>query len=124
MNMSAPSTLHAILMVSMLKDACSSAHSPAKINLRLDVLGNREDGYHEIESIMTRISLYDEVSLLVEDGEGLEVISTGFAPSGEGNIAYKAAVAMLNRYSGRVRVRIEITKNIPVAAGLDRKNVV
>ena len=92
--------------------------SPAKINLTLDVLGKREDGYHEIESIMTRISLYDEVSLLVEDGEGLEVISTGFAPSGEGNIAYKAAVAMLNRYSGRVRVRIEITKNIPVAAGL------
>lgn len=92
--------------------------SPAKINLRLDVLGKREDGYHEIESILTRISLYDEVSLHVEDGEGLEVISSGFAPSGEGNIAYKAAMAMLNRYSGRVRVRIEITKNIPVAAGL------
>ena len=92
--------------------------SPAKINLRLDVLGKREDGYHEIESIMTRISLYDEVSLHVEDGEGLEVISTGPAPSGEGNIAHKAATAILNQYSGLVRVRIEIKKNIPVAAGL------
>lgn len=92
--------------------------SPAKINLRLDVLGKREDGYHEIETIMTRVSLYDQVSLHVEDGEGLEVTSTGSSPSGEGNIAYKAAMAILKQYSGRVRIRIEINKNIPVAAGL------
>lgn len=92
--------------------------SPAKVNLRLDVLGKREDGYHEIESIMTRVSLYDEVFLSIEDGEGLEVTCTGQAPSGEKNIAYKAATAILDRSSGKVRVRIEIKKNIPVAAGL------
>ena len=65
--------------------------SPAKVNLMLNVLGKREDGYHEIESIMTRISIFDEVLLHVEEGEGLEVTCTGPAPSGEGNIAYKAA---------------------------------
>lgn len=92
--------------------------SPAKVNLRLDVLGKREDGYHEIESIMTRVSLYDEVFLSIEDGEGLEVTCTGQAPSGEENIAYKAATAILDRSSSKVIVRIEIKKNIPVAAGL------
>ncbi len=92
--------------------------SPAKVNLRLDVLGKREDGYHEIESIMTRVSLYDEVFLSIEDGEGLEVTCTDQAPSGEQNIAYKAAKAILDRSSSKVRVLIEIKKNIPVAAGL------
>lgn len=92
--------------------------SPAKVNLMLDVLGKREDGYHEIESIMTRISIFDEVLLHVEEGEGLEVTCTGPAPSGEGNIAYKAALEILNRYPGRARVKVEIKKNIPVAAGL------
>lgn len=92
--------------------------SPAKVNLRLDVLGKREDGYHEIESIMTRISLYDEVTLSVEDGEGLEVVSSGAAPSGKDNIAYKAAKSLLDIYKKPVRIRVEINKNIPVAAGL------
>ena len=92
--------------------------SPAKVNLRLDVLGKREDGYHEIESIMTKVSLYDDVFLSIEDGEALEVTCTGQAPSGEKNIAHKAATAILDRSSSRVRVRIEVIKNIPVAAGL------
>ena len=92
--------------------------SPAKVNLMLDVLGKREDGYHEIESIMTRVSIFDEVLLHVEEGEGLEVTCTGHAPSGEGNIAYKAALKILKKYPGRARVKVEIKKNIPVAAGL------
>lgn len=92
--------------------------SPAKVNLRLDVLGKREDGYHEIESIMTRVSLFDEAILTIEDGEGLEVVCTGSAPSGENNIAYKAAKSLLAEYQCRARIKIEIKKNIPVAAGL------
>lgn len=92
--------------------------SPAKVNLMLNVLGKREDGYHEIESIMTRISIFDVVSIHIEDGEGLEVTCTDPAPSGEGNIAYKAAFEILNRCPGRARVKVEIKKNIPVAAGL------
>lgn len=92
--------------------------SPAKVNLRLDVLGKREDGYHDIESIMTRISLYDEVSLFIEDGKGIDVMSSGSVPSGEGNIAYKAAKAILKLHPVNVRIRIDIKKNIPVAAGL------
>lgn len=92
--------------------------SPAKVNLRLDVLGKREDGYHEIESVMTRVSLYDEVLITIEDGEGVEVTSEGPAPSGEGNIAYKAARFILDIIQQPMKVKIEITKNIPVAAGL------
>lgn len=92
--------------------------SPAKINLRLDVLGKREDGYHEIESIMTRVSLYDELTLSVEDGEGLEVACSEAAPSGEGNIAYRAAKSLLDIFKKPVKVKIEIKKTIPVAAGL------
>lgn len=92
--------------------------SPAKVNLRLDVLGKREDGYHEIESIMTRVSLYDEVLLTIDDGLGVEVNSTGLAPSGAGNIGYKAAKAILDLIPQPVKVKIDITKNIPVAAGL------
>lgn len=92
--------------------------SPAKINLRLDVLGKREDRYHEIESLMTRVSLYDEVLLSMEKGNGIDVICSETAPSGEGNIAYKAAMALLGRDKSRFRLKIGIKKRIPVAAGL------
>jgi 4-diphosphocytidyl-2-C-methyl-D-erythritol kinase len=92
--------------------------SPAKVNLRLDVLGKRGDGYHEIESIMTRVSLYDEITISVEDGEGLEVTCSDPSLSGEGNIAYKAAKTSLGIYKGQGRLRIYIKKIIPVAAGL------
>lgn len=92
--------------------------SPAKVNLMLDVLGKREDGYHEIESIMTRISIFDELSIHIEEREGLEVTCTGPAPSGEKNIAYKAALEILKRCPDKIKVKVHIKKNIPVAAGL------
>lgn len=101
-----------------MKSLTKKLLSPAKVNLRLDVLGKREDGYHEIESIMTRVSIYDEVLLTVEDGDGVEVVSEGPAPSGEGNIAYKAARFMLDVVQKPLKVTIKIIKNIPVGAGL------
>jgi 4-diphosphocytidyl-2-C-methyl-D-erythritol kinase len=92
--------------------------SPAKINLCLSVLGRRPDGYHDVEMLMQMVGLYDEVT--VSTGEqGVSVTCDSHAvPSGEQNIAWKAATEML-RISGKgVGLSIEIKKNIPVAAGL------
>ncbi|MCX7712011.1 MAG: 4-(cytidine 5'-diphospho)-2-C-methyl-D-erythritol kinase [Clostridia bacterium] len=90
----------------------------AKINLSLDVLRKRPDGYHDLRMIMQTIELHDKV--------GLEVIEAGIEircdhpsiPLGNSNIAYKAAELLINEYKISKGVRIRIEKNIPVAAGL------
>ena len=64
----------------------------AKINLGLDVLGRRENGYHDVRMVMQSIYLYDEVRIEKAEPEEISVISNlSFLPTGEGNIAYKAA---------------------------------
>jgi len=92
--------------------------SPAKINLCLSVLGRRPDGYHDVEMLMQMVGLFDEVTVSL-GGPGISVTCDSHAvPSGEANIAWKAAKAML-RFSGKdVGLVIKIKKNIPVAAGL------
>ncbi len=66
--------------------------SPAKINLTLEVLRRREDGYHEIRSIVQPIDLFDEVRLEPARGEDIELSASGMeVPSGEDNLAWKAA---------------------------------
>jgi 4-diphosphocytidyl-2-C-methyl-D-erythritol kinase len=92
--------------------------SPAKINLCLSVLGRRPDGYHDVEMLMQMVGLFDEVTVSL-GGPGISVTCDSHAvPSGEENIAWKAAKAML-RFSGKdVGLVIKIKKNIPVAAGL------
>ncbi|ABR50675.1 4-diphosphocytidyl-2C-methyl-D-erythritol kinase [Alkaliphilus metalliredigens QYMF] len=93
--------------------------SRAKINLSLDVLGRRSDGYHEVEMIMQQIDLYDLITL--EERKDSEIrISTQceFIPTNEDNIAYRAA-EIIRENSGINRgVNIYIDKRIPVAAGL------
>lgn len=94
------------------------AHSYAKVNLTLDVLGRRPDGYHDVEMIMQTVSLFD---LLIIDKTRHDIsISTNlkFLPNNEKNIAYLAAKEFF-RYTGlRSGCKIMIHKNIPVAAGL------
>ncbi len=92
--------------------------TPAKINLCLSVLAQRPDGYHEVEMLMQMVGLYDEVQVRL-GGEGIAVECDSAAiPAGEGNIAYRAAAAML-RLSGRSPgLTLKISKKIPVAAGL------
>lgn len=97
---------------------------PAKINLFLEVLGRRPDGYHDIETIFQTVSLADTVTVALE-GEGIEVTSDDPAlPAGEGNLAGRAARALLEaaRAAPAPRlprgVRIRIAKRIPVGAGL------
>jgi len=90
----------------------------AKINITLDVLGKRDDGYHELEMIMQNVDLYDVVTVKKTE-EGI-VLSSGREdlPSDKGNIAYRAAELMIERYGVKGGVDIKIEKNIPVAAGL------
>ncbi len=106
--------------------------APAKVNLSLEVLGRRPDGYHDIISVMQALELSDDVKITLRGegrGEGensIEVIcDSPDVPEGPGNVAYRAARALLDeagrlepRLADRHDIKIEITKNIPVAAGL------
>lgn len=90
-----------------------------KINLSLDVLGKRSDGYHDLRMIMQQIDLKDiiEIEHLEEDTIEIESNSNDI-PLDESNIVYKVAYTMKQKYSIKSGVRIKIEKNIPVAAGL------
>src|SRR5690625_1441494 len=93
--------------------------APAKINLSLDILGKRDDGYHEVEMIMTTIDLYDRIELhsLAEDKIKVSLWSR-YVPNDERNLAYKAAVALKQACNITKGAHIKIEKNIPVSAGL------
>lgn len=90
----------------------------AKINLSLDVLRKRDDGYHEVKMIMQSINLHDDVYIEIID-EGIYVsCNKSWVPSGSGNIAYKAAELLKEKYEIKKGFKIKIIKNIPVSAGL------
>ncbi len=92
--------------------------APAKINLTLDVLGKRADGYHDIESVMHQINLCDLVSV-TRIPEGIEVYSNRDGlPGGKNNLAYRAAEAMVSGLGIKTGFRIFLEKNIPLGAGL------
>lgn len=96
-----------------------SVKAPAKINLTLDVLAKRPDGYHEVEMVMTTVDLADRVDLTLRgDGEITLDCSASFVPDDIRNHAYKAAVLLKERYQVREGVHLYIDKQIPVAAGL------
>ena len=91
----------------------------AKINLGLDVLGKRENGYHDVRMIMQSIYLYDEVKIEKKDTPEIEVVSNlNFLPTGEDNITYKAARLLQEEFKISDGVKITLKKHIPVAAGL------
>ena len=93
--------------------------APAKINLSLDILAKREDGLHEISTVLQTVSLCDHVT--VEEIPEQEIIiecSRENIPCGEGNLCHKAARAFFERFGISCGVRIIIDKKIPAAAGL------
>jgi 4-diphosphocytidyl-2-C-methyl-D-erythritol kinase len=93
--------------------------APAKINLSLDVLYKREDGYHEVEMIMTTIDLADRLELTLLDHNEIKIISHNrFVPDDQRNLAYQAAALLKERFHIKKGVGITIEKTIPVAAGL------
>lgn len=95
-----------------------SEKAPAKINLTLDVLQKRPDGFHEVEMIMTTVDLADRIWLKPLD-RGITIRSSErFVPNDKRNLAWQAADILRKRFDIRSGVEITLDKNIPVAAGL------
>lgn len=93
--------------------------APAKINLTLDVLYKRPDGFHEVEMIMTTVDLADRILLESRnDGKIVLTSNSSFIPTDNKNHAYQAAQILKNTYGINEGVTITIDKEIPIAAGL------
>ena len=91
----------------------------AKINLGLDVLGRRENGYHDVRMVMQTIYLYDNVTMEKTEEAGIQLeCNLFYLPVDETNIAYKAAKLLMDEFDIKEGVRIVLDKHIPVAAGL------
>ncbi|NJP39018.1 4-(cytidine 5'-diphospho)-2-C-methyl-D-erythritol kinase [Alkalicoccus luteus] len=93
--------------------------APAKINLTLDVLRRREDGYHEVEMVMTTVDLADRIELTSLSRPVIRIESNnGYLPLDDSNHAWQAARKLQERYAPSKGVRIYIDKHIPMSAGL------
>lgn len=91
----------------------------AKINLTLDVIGKRENGYHDLQMIMQSINLHDTIYIRKTKTKGVRLEANySWLPTNEKNIAYRAAQLFFEESNIQGGVAIEITKRIPVAAGL------
>ena len=92
----------------------------AKVNLTLDVLGKREDGYHDIKSIMQTISLRDDIEIDVGTGKPWNLLcDKEHIPTDESNLAWKAAKVFFDTVKIDPNgLEIRITKRIPMEAGL------
>jgi len=102
----------------MNKEITKNILAPAKINLRLEVLSTRQDGYHEIKSIICPIKLYDLVTIFSSDQEIRLTSDTDNIPLDGNNLAYQAATLLIQKAKISKGVRIHIKKSIPVASGL------
>ena len=94
--------------------------APAKINLSLLVGEVRDDGFHEIETVISKVNFYDE--LLIEQGtkRGIELICEGprWAPEGEDNLVYRACEGLFEHCGIKADIKITLCKNIPAGSGL------
>ncbi|WP_349409061.1 4-(cytidine 5'-diphospho)-2-C-methyl-D-erythritol kinase [Pseudalkalibacillus sp. SCS-8] len=96
-----------------------SVKAPAKINLSLDVCHKREDGYHEVEMVMTTIDLADRIELSTHERDEITIESSGgYVPSDSRNLAYQAADLLKKTFNRSEGLHITIDKHIPVSAGL------
>jgi 4-diphosphocytidyl-2-C-methyl-D-erythritol kinase len=106
----------------LLRNARSSSlviKSPAKVNLRLEVLGRRPDGYHDIRSIMVPISLSDALHIALTNDKRVQVsCNQADLPVDDRNLAYRAGLLILQATGKREGVQIRIRKRIPTGAGL------
>lgn len=108
-------------------------HTPAKLNLFLEVLGKRSDGYHELETLMVTVDLYDTLTFIREDAGRIELEQTigssslgsasrntdvGDIPNDDRNLVVRAAKLLAQATGTKLGARIHLLKRIPVAAGL------
>ena len=91
----------------------------AKINLGLDILGKREDGYHEVRMIMQTIQMYDVLEIKKKKAPGISLsVNYPYIPCDERNLVYKAAKLLMDEFQVKGGVTIRLEKFIPVAAGM------
>lgn len=91
----------------------------AKINLGLDILRKREDGYHEVRMIMQTIQMYDVLEMKKKETPGISLsVNYPFIPNDERNLVYKAAKLLMDEFQVEKGVSIRLDKFIPVAAGM------
>ena len=90
-----------------------------KINLGLDVLRRREDGYHEVRMIMQTVGLYDRIDLVSQEQPGIRVeTNLYYLPNNENNLVYQAAKLLMDEFGVKKGISIKLKKFIPVAAGM------
>ncbi|MBS3905870.1 MAG: 4-(cytidine 5'-diphospho)-2-C-methyl-D-erythritol kinase [Syntrophaceae bacterium] len=93
--------------------------SPAKVNLRLEILKKREDGYHEIRTIFQKIGLYDTLHFSLKRRRGIQITTNHpDLPTGKKNLVYQAVRSILERSDYGGGIDIKILKRIPLGAGL------
>ena len=91
----------------------------AKINLGLDVVRRREDGYHEVRMIMQTIHLYDKLDIQKTTESGIAITSNlSYVPTNENNLVYKAGKLLMDEFDIKEGVSVHLQKRIPVAAGM------
>ncbi len=91
----------------------------AKINLGLDVIGRRENGYHDVRMVMQTVGLYDRIIMTKIPEEDIRIkTNIGFLPVNENNLVYKAIMLMKNKYNLEGGIEVDLNKFIPVAAGM------
>jgi 4-diphosphocytidyl-2-C-methyl-D-erythritol kinase len=93
--------------------------SPAKVNLRLEILNKRKDGYHELKTVFQKISLHDTLHFSLKKEKGISIVTDHpNLPVGKTNLVYQAAQSMLKASDYQGGIHIEIKKEIPLGAGL------
>jgi len=94
--------------------------APAKINLSLLIAGKRPDGFHEIETVMAKVDLFDEILIQQGQKSGIELVCEGpnWAPRGKENLVYTACEVLMANCHSQADVKITLTKNIPAGTGL------
>ncbi len=91
----------------------------AKINLGLDVLRKREDGYHEVRMVMQMVNLYDRIELIKKRNPGIEVkTNLYYLPTNQDNLVYKAANLLIEEFQIKEGIQIHLKKYIHVSAGM------
>ena len=91
----------------------------AKINLGLDVVRRREDGYHEVRMVMQTINLYDRLDIVKKKEPGISIkTNISFLPVNENNLIYKAGKLLMDEFGITEGVSVKLNKRIPIAAGM------
>ena len=98
---------------------CITRKAYAKINLGLDVLRRREDGYHEVKMIMQTVDIWDVLTFRRSDEKGIVLtVNKEELPTSKDNLIYRAAELVMQQYGIEDGVMISLEKNIPIAAGM------